>query len=160
VKFWIAVGGAVLAMCGSAQASTVISPESGASYPYQRWVDRAKVPTPDVALTVYEGECPENGAVGCTRPDGTVWILPRKNRLSVRAIFLHELGHQFDWAELDPWGRQRFSTLWPYLPDDAPWEQLAEPFASEYARCTFGPPIVSGRRQVCALIRSAYADQS
>lgn len=88
-----AVIGCLLAASES-KAVTVIVAE-GASLPYQRWVDQARVPTPEVTLAVVEhsdhpSDC-YTPALGCT--DGeTIWVA---TWATSKSTFFHELGHVF-----------------------------------------------------------------
>lgn len=163
-KVWlIALGG--LALCGQAQASTTISPDSGTTYPYQRWVDEARVPTPDVTLTVVEAPCPYEQATGCTRDDAsTIWLNPV---LGHRHEFLHELGHQFDYHVMTDEARAQFLAIrhdtraWR-SPPDSPHEQFAEAYAlcAQPQRANWHQAAFrywqgrSAHRAVCGLIRS------
>lgn len=152
VKFWAALGGAVLAMCGSAQASTVITPESVASYPYQRWIDEARVLTPDASLTVYEGPASpfQCAALACMNPDDDPEMYMStgalEHRAVARALFLHEIGHLFDARLLDDSERAEFASL--LAPSTRRWvapygrfdRRPMETFASTWASCAlYGP---------------------
>lgn len=148
----VALGG--LALCGQAQASTVIT--GGTSYPYQRWVDQAKVPTPDVTLEVIEEPCLVDGdyASGCTRLGTyTIWMT---HSLGPRRTFLHELGHNFDYYALTDADRQAFANI------AGDWD--VELFAEVYRSCATGwhqrgrlserPPLSKRKmRSACYLIR-------
>lgn len=82
-------------VASSASADTTIACDP-CSYPYQQWVDEARVPTPDRTVPVTEAEdltmsC-GSPALACT--DGnTVWI--ESWAFSHKPSFLHELGHIF-----------------------------------------------------------------
>jgi hypothetical protein len=94
---------------------------------YQRWADESKVPTPDVTLRVIEEPCPGTLAKGCTIEDSyAIWLdLTFTGRH--RATFLHELGHNFDYYELDDWARVAFADLY------GEWNK--EAFAESYRFC-------------------------
>lgn len=97
---WIGLVAVVwLAMGGVAEAQTVISPESDARFPYQRWVNQAKVPTPDVSLRIVMGidrDYCEPEADGCTLPnESVIWLRPELPGWLTRLMFLHELGHNY-----------------------------------------------------------------
>jgi hypothetical protein len=155
---WIAVLVGVLVMAAPAQAATTISPESGTSFPYQQWVDEAKVPTPDVTLRVVEQGC--HGSYGyataCTRRDSyTIWLDPTVATRR-RAAFLHELGHNFDYYALTDADRQAFANI------AGDWD--VELFAEVYRSCATGwhqrgrlserPPLSKRKmRSACYLIR-------
>lgn len=121
-----------------AQAHTTITCEP-CSRPYQRWVDEAKVPTPDVTLTVVEAPCPElaeDFAWACTAGGAyTIWDADPQTD-EPKETFLHELGHNFDYYTLPQWARERFQWL---VGDTRYW--TADPngpnehFASAYAYC-------------------------
>lgn len=123
----------VLGLAGQASAAT-ITPESGSSYPYQRWLDEAMVPTPDAEITVHETPCPSEAPWGGTAPcaQGTeIWLPPTRHP---HRLFFHEVGHVFDTVELDDDERAAFLALidevgspWMVGPD-APGEQFAEAY--------------------------------
>lgn len=125
----------------AARAHTTIVAPAASNYPYQRWVDEAKVPTPDVTLTVIEEACegPTDSSSACTIP-GTfiIWQAPV---VRAREVFLHELGHNVDYYVLPQWMRERFQLL---VHEERPW--TAEPngskeyFASAYAKCAILGP--------------------
>lgn len=156
---WLGVVGAAFVLCcGQASASTVISADSGTSWPYQRWVERMKVPTPDVTVTVVENtdRC-SYPALGCT--DGsTIWLMPT---LDARFTFRHEVGHIFDQQVTAVDGghlQRRFSEI-----TRQPYD--LERFANTYALCSerarFPRTWVGGylgyrkARAVCPMIRAA-----
>jgi hypothetical protein len=158
-----------------AMASTLMDPPAG-SFPYQRWVDRAKVPTPDVRLRLFEAPCPfelaQEFANACTGK-GTfeIWMNAEGG---TRERFYHELGHNLDYYELGRWASRQFRKI---VGDDRPWRTKPgevglsphEIFAEAYAQCARKehikraiiqlPPIVIGPREhdlICALIRESY----
>jgi hypothetical protein len=96
----VALAGTVMLLAAApASASTTITVEDGSpDYPYQRWVDKAKVPTPDVPVEVREEPCGDPGLRACTdlHPGGsaTMYLPPQRG---ARALFYHELGHVFYW---------------------------------------------------------------
>ncbi len=118
----------------AAQAHTTIIEPPESHFPYQQWVDEAKVPTPDVTLTVVEDSsgCEEE-ASACTGPESaTIWLDPLvlQERAAVRETLLHELGHRVDYV-MPEWMRLRFLSLrrdkraWR-APPNSPNEQFAE----------------------------------
>lgn len=139
----VVAGFVLIALCcgllgrvAMAEAKTTIIAPPDAHYPYQQWVDEAKVPTPDVTLSIIEdnGPClsPSDYAYACTGADTyTIWDIS-----SDREAFLHELGHNFDYYQLPAWVRQRFLLL---TEDTRPWEAdpngANEHFATAFARC-------------------------
>ena len=165
---WIAV--AALVFCSSAQGATVISPESGTSRPYQRWVNRARVPTPPIAVTVIGEPCPTGLGRSCTSPDGPIYIAP--SELHPRHAFYHELGHKFDYTVMTDDGRAAFEAL---QGDARPWRSSPnsphEQFAEGYSICAAQKvPHLPGyvaygywrglreHRAVCRLIRAVQQD--
>jgi hypothetical protein len=158
-----------------AAATTVIDPQAGA-FPYQRWVNRAKVPTPDVTLRLFEVPCPaelsQDFANACTaKGTYTIWMNPDGG---TRERFYHELGHNFDYYEMGRWASRQFRKI---TGDERPWRTKPgkiglsphEIFAEAYARCALKkhikraliqlPPIKIGPRRhdrICALIRESY----
>jgi hypothetical protein len=126
---------AVLALGASeAQAhTTIVSPNPA----YQRWVDEAKVPTPDATLTMIPDSGPCEGATACTE-DGSLTIWGSMDREG----FLHELGHNFDYYVMPAWARSRFEVL---TKDSREWlSGPDEHFASAYARCALVGPRFHG----------------
>ncbi len=108
---------AILALgVSTAQAQTTIIAPPNASYPYQQWVDRAKVPTPNRSVQVVESSEPcSEPSLGCT--DGsTIWIMVWPGEPVVMTLY-HELGHVFAFEH----------------PDFRHYED--ERFADIYARC-------------------------
>jgi hypothetical protein len=163
-----------LAAAGPASAATVVDPPAGA-FPYQQWVDEAKVPTPDVDIRVVETMCPSElagFALACTaKGTYTIWLSPEGGD---RQTFLHELGHNFDYYELGRWGSRQFRKI---IDDDRPWRSGPgeiglsphEIFAEEYGICARKltikraiirlPPIRIGpaaHAAVCDLIERSY----
>ena len=141
-----------LVVPAAAQAHTTIIEPGGSHFPYQRWADESKIPTPDASLTVVETDaahgCPgrELNYVACTAPwENVIWLAPEaiagdKPRLT----FLHELGHNADADLLPQWMRNRFMEV---LRLSGPWVVEAEPkpyspdeeFADVYAQCAVDP---------------------
>jgi hypothetical protein len=156
----------MLALCGSAQASTVISSESGTSYRYQRWVDRAKVPTPNVTLTVVEEGCVDDAdyATGCTSPGSyVVRVATESQRRYIRRAFLHELGHNFDYYEMDAvrraWFGRTVGLTGAWVSRELGSSSPHELFAETYAQCASGAwrvtemPVFLDMRSACYVIR-------
>jgi hypothetical protein len=152
----------------------VIDPLQGA-YPYQRWVEQADVPTPDVTLRLIETACPPElagFAAACTqRGTFTIWMDPEG---ATKARFYHELGHNFDYYELGRWASRQFREIigddrrWRTKPGEiglSPHEIFAEAYSVCARRRTINravielPPIRIGPSEhaaICALIRDAY----
>lgn len=138
------VGLACLAVFpGVAQAHTTIVEPVGSHFPYQQWVDEAKVPTPNVTLTVEEEGCPGAEAPACTEPGAyTIWDAAE---YKPRKVFYHELGHNFDYYVLPEWARVRFSRLTGNSRDwSADPSGPNEMFAEAYARCAITGPDFRG----------------
>lgn len=135
--------GVVVALGVAAQASaaTVVSPESDQSRPYQRWIDRSRMPTPNVEVTVHRGWCPTEVATACTSPGSSeIWVARRGG--ATKRTFLHELGHQFDYSTMDDADRDSMRAL---IPTQEPWRSPSllhssphEVFAAVYAGCALG----------------------
>jgi hypothetical protein len=157
-----------------AKASTVISPESGTSYPYQRWVDEASVPTADVTVRVVDRGCPWSASSSCTYSDedGSVIYLP-PDGIRHRQTLYHELGHLFDYSAMTDTAHAQFLAIrhdpreWR-SPPNSPHEQFAE----EYSFCAFQArphrPEAYGydfwrgigkHRAACSLIRALAGNQ-
>jgi hypothetical protein len=157
MKRGLLLAAVVLALGASeASAHTTILCEP-CSYPYQQWVDEAKVPTPDVTLTVIEEPCPGDAEIfACTEAGASTWFyvsLVRAEAWSPRGVFLHEVGHSFDGLVLTDWDRERFRVLLEVA--QRPWESLEEDFADNYMRCA-APRIYPERyRRACHLIRTS-----
>lgn len=163
---------ASLALAGSAQAATTIIAPVGSTVPYQRWVDEAKVPTPDVTLTVVEsqGGCEGEGSACTHEGETTIWLDPAPfgdeviNTAYAREALLHEVGHQASYR-MPGWALSRFETMrgdarpWR-SPPNSPHEQFAEAWrlCAENARGRAEAGYdynASGsmQRRVCRLIR-------
>lgn len=146
---------ALLAMpLAAASAHTTIIEPPGSHFPYQRWVEEAKEPTPDITLTIIE----TNGADGCpvraldyaacTSPsEGIIWISPEDaSRVFPRQLFYHEIGHNVDGDMLTPWMRERFMALfnlggeWRVEGEPPPYSPN-EQFADVWAQCAYKPRI-------------------
>ena len=158
----IATGVVVLLLPGYAPAATTIAPGSGTSFPYQRWVDRAQVPTPDLTITVDERpdlsssqDCFAN-VFGCAGIDGISLKIPAPR---VAFTFRHELGHVFAFWTNDAL-TDAFAALTIRETQGIYDDEL---FADMYAICarrtphrrTWEGPIrrVSDAQAICRLIR-------
>jgi hypothetical protein len=154
------------ALAPSALGATRI--ETAGERPFQRWVDKALVPTPDAVISVVEEPCPFAESSACTQEGTlTIWIGPEAGR----AVFLHELGHQFDYLEMDEAERDGFRRLarerreWR-SPPNSPHENFAEAYAlCARKRHLRRPPrmwlagfrpIVRRYGRACRRIRAAY----
>jgi len=130
----------------AAQAHTTIIEPVGSHFPYQQWVDEARVPTPEMVIVVIEGDdaCLEQNG-GCTAPDeGAIWVEPsRIVGRRPRAMFLHELGHNEDHAVLPAWMRERYQKIMgltgAWFQPEAGWFSPNEWFAETWAECAVKP---------------------
>jgi len=159
----------------SASANTTVVEPEGSHFPYQRWVDEAKVPTPDLVATVIEEACPGAPKVeACTTLTAvgavTIWVNPATYTAKEGwppLFFYHELGHDFDFSVLRPWGRKRFRQLrhshraWDVTEGRGEGLGLSEVFADSYAGCAYAHPSLSEggwetfAPRVCHLIETA-----
>ncbi len=141
---WIGLAALLtIALSGNAQATTIDLP-ANSPYPYQRWADQSRMPTPEVVLAVsnnVERYCvgavlPIARVSGCASIGTNTIVLGRDVK---RRAFYHELGHFFDRLVLtDPW-RNEFAVLVGY--PDRPWknsgvDELQEIWANVYERCS------------------------
>jgi hypothetical protein len=141
----------------SASAHTTIIEPPGSHFPYQQWVDEAKMPTPDVTITVIETGashgCPTRTLdyAACTTPsEGIIWLSPEAAaRAFPREILWHEVGHNVDSDLLPGWARERFQAM---LGLSGPWSVAGEPepyspseeFADVFAECALKPYVSPG----------------
>ena len=146
---------AALLLVAPAAAATITEP-SDSHFPYQRWADEARVPTPELTVEVFEApyDVCGGGATACTA-EHRVWFDSRYfGTESTRGVFAHELGHIFDEERSTIASRHLFRHLTdsrlPWFEADlmAPGEQ----FAQHYRWCMLGRPQRVG--VVCELIRS------
>ncbi len=131
---------AVLLALGATEAqahTSIVSPNPI----YQRWVDEAKVPTPDVTVAVVEEGCPGQVEPACTLPGGPIYL--GEVVTNRRHAFYHELGHQDDYLDLSDPARSRFIEIIGQA--GSPWRSEVnspnEQFAEAFAFCaTIGTP--------------------
>jgi hypothetical protein len=166
---------AFFALTGTPHAVTLVTPDGRAAQPYQRWADAANAPTPDTQIVLEPSGCPDREEPGCTWPGGPIHfdrdaILALSDHpVEVRGEFLHELGHQVDYA-MPQRTRERFLHVMGYT---WPWRSSAnsnhERFAEAYSRCAVGGkaarrlprggydyiPTKRQQRAVCRLLRKA-----
>lgn len=149
-----------LVVPGSAQAVVLVNPDgTRLGGHWQKWADRARVPTPPGSVVVRKGGCPNRGGA-CAGVDG-IWVADND-----RGSFLHELGHIFDYRVMTEAARRRFllivgSPLAWRDPTSSWFDLPVERFATGWANCALGRPnattgiILKGRthRRVCSLIR-------
>lgn len=124
-----------------ARGSTAIVEPPAAQIPYQQWVDAAKVPTPDLQVTVIEEPCPGYlNSNGCTLENDRLYLHPERIGLPSQGpwLFLHEIGHIFDRLYMTDSGRAAFSGIFA---DTRPWEWLESPTTLRPGPGTIGPPM-------------------
>ena len=110
-KVWLLSVLVLLVGVGSAEARTTIVVEDGeADYPYQRWVDRMKVPTINEAITIAEHPSPAGNPIA-TSPNSQIIWLDADHPYYARAGLRHELGHRYDYALLSDPLRERFKQI-------------------------------------------------
>ena len=143
---------------------------------WQRWADRALVPTVAGRVKVRRARCPARpSAAGCvyTKRPRTVWLSPRLR--DPRGVLLHELGHVFDLKVMNNRDRGVFRRLMGRRA--ARWwhgrRPLAEQFAEAYSWCARYARIVSiaryssydyrptarQHRRICKLVAAAAVDR-
>lgn len=160
---------AVLACMGASQAtaSTTIQTPEPTIFPWQRWVEESKMPTPDLTITLREEPCPGAPWVtGCVNFE-QYEIYFKPNRIlkmrdrSRRPLFLfHEVGHFFDREVLTDQLRDRFRAIFGL--EGKPWDRARqkpppgepiamhpgppmEKFAQGYAECALKGPTIAKR---------------
>lgn len=147
---------------------------SGAPDQYlQRWVDAATAPLPPVEIRVERVPCPDPEGSSCTGRGWPIYLSPHDGR----DVFLHELGHHFDYAMSDG-ARAAFLRLLGLK--GQPWRGLSnsphERFAEAWSLCAGAldpsqvwngrvhagymyEPTVKTHERVCRLIRLEAASQ-
>lgn len=164
MRVLLAIFGVLLVIAANAGAVTV----TPANPRLQAWADHAKVPTVDgtIRLTAAPDGCPRGA---CAWP-GIVYMAPTgMDQGEQRDTWLHELGHQFDYAMMTGPDRGAFRSIthdhraWR-SPPNSPHEQ----FAVAYQQCAehrsiarqlpvFGDfkwtPTPAQHARACALIR-------
>lgn len=166
MKRW-GIWGLFLCLCPAANATVITGPEGQVSRPYQRWADIARVPTPTGTVVVDASGCPGLPLnPGCTLPWWPIYLDAKIPDL--RAHFLHELGHQFDYRVMTTTARRSFGRIFR---DPRSWRQspnsLHEQFAEAYRYCARYrrmpidttteydyQPTQRQHQKVCALIRA------
>ncbi|MEA2375934.1 MAG: hypothetical protein QOD53_2397 [Thermoleophilaceae bacterium] len=168
----------LLLVVPSARATTVVTPDGATAQPYQRWVDRAKVPTPPGTFMLGRGDCPYEGypsGISCSYLAERTIFLSEAGRN--RWTLLHELGHEFDYWVAPAWMRDAFLNVigyprggpWAGPPGAPVWETTPrELFAEGYSACAmrrtirrrwdgnYGySPTPRQHRLVCKLLRRA-----
>lgn len=137
----------VLGLAAPAAATTIVAPV-GSPVPYQRWADESKVATPQMTLVVDEDAAICAPKAACTGPGDPIWINPwlaGSTFPEIREVFVHELGHHFDYYVMEDWARARFQQL---VGDPRPWTEDPnapnEKFAEAYRFCALvGPRLLA-----------------
>jgi hypothetical protein len=144
---------AVLIAAGPAHAETTLDPSSGHRFAYERWIERARVPTPPVEVLVEDwgdpcawsdGEGASGRSMGCSTTHPRPWVGMWRNQRwkDARDVFLHELGHVFDYTTLTDSDRDKLASI--MRKKKRPWRghpqtvDLSEQFAIGYAQCAWG----------------------
>ena len=125
------------------------------------------VPLPAIMPVVIHESCPAPEGTSCTWPGGPIYLDPEWGD---RFTYWHELGHAFDYQEMDDGDRAAFMRLirhpgpWRSPPDSA-HEQFAEAYAlcalrvrPRWGRIRGGAgyePRPAVHHRVCTLIRGA-----
>lgn len=146
----------VLGLCAapSAQAATIMNEDGSIAQPFQLWSDLSDVPVVSGVMTLTHDTQPclasDVDALACIDLAPRLIHFPQlpcgygsgRSGLRVcRFIFMHELGHEFDY-EMPAWKRARFSRIIrTYGEWTAQWPNggsLRETFADYYAACALG----------------------
>ena len=150
----------LLVTASSAHARTQLRTQTGQiPQPYANWIDRSKVPTPPVRISVTDiSDCPRF-AGACALLDPTNYRIGMHPSIQ-RFVLLHEVGHIFDHEVMDRKGRDEFASL------VRPRRWDGELFADAYASCArptrawiqnYGwNPHTKRHRKACGVIRAAY----
>jgi hypothetical protein len=144
--------------------------------PWQRYADRALVPTVHGRVRVRVQRCPARPAsAGCVYTKRPRTIFVRPGLRDPRGVLLHELGHVYDLTVMNNRDRGAFRRI--MRRSRAKWwrgtEPLAEQFAEAYSWCARYARIVSIARyssydyrptarqhkRICKLVRSAAGDR-
>lgn len=130
---------ALLALAPAAGAHTTIT-DSGRAWQLQRWVDRSKMPTVDLEVSVRDERCPNPDAVACAYLTGPIYISPALTGSAARITLSHELGHVYDAQLMTNPLRAQLSQLMGWTGPWNQYEQLGhgspnELFADLYADC-------------------------
>lgn len=134
----------MLVLAAPATGATKVVGDSDRLAQIERWIDHSRVPTPDGTITVEDRDCYEFGGSSCAwRETATIYLDPEDNR----AVFMHELGHFFDyWVMTDAARRQVLrlagDTREWISPPNSPHERFAEKYAylATHGRRHMGKP--------------------
>lgn len=138
----LAIAAAIaLASPAPVEAVTLTDPHGTISQPFQAWADAAKVPTPDARIVVDRGVggCGDATVGGCASRSGWIAVRDTGDWHEMHSVFLHELGHEFDFR-MPEWKRDTFGRI---VGVPGPWYvdqphvkfSHSELFADLYATC-------------------------
>lgn len=141
-------GGAV-----RAGSTTIVAEDGLPDWPYQRWVNRARVPGLQRVVQVIERDCLPTSDLACAVPTAQpgIFLNPAYNANILRPVLLHEIGHLLDLFVLtqeDRWALSNTLRLPAWDPSTNPEQAHSvsgEAFASRYASC--GYPLYKPRRR-------------
>ena len=144
--------------------------------PYQRWVNRAKVPTVRGRVRIVLTGCPRRPRfAGCVFSKRKSTIYMKRRTSHTREVLLHELGHLFDLRVLGRADRRDFKRImgrprrsW-YRGVNPPAEQFAEAYALCALRKRINRRVTGGygfktgpqrHRRSCAVITRTVTPKS
>jgi hypothetical protein len=139
MKWLVAAVFVALVVPSGAGGATLTTADGTVAQPYQSWVDASRVPVVADAITVYTDDATTRcdvPAEGCSLP-GWVFVDPALAGHDLRAVFMHEMGHEFD-AGMPDWKRAAFMRItrrhgsWDSEADYPPVEE----FADTYSECS------------------------
>lgn len=144
---------ALLALTVPASASgvTLVRPDGSRPEPLATWVKHARVPSPEMALTVfYDASSVCDGSLACAS-DGLISLggprcsLPRRYRTTCQFIAFHEIGHNDDHYRLTDAQRAQFMALpgvanswYGDIDGDLLGDTPHEMYADAWAMCAIG----------------------
>ncbi len=107
--------------------------------PFALWASEAQVPLPTTPVTVVRAESSVYSAQYLP-PNQINWYWPTTTDPRSKPLFLHELGHHFDYTTLKRKARRKFSRLFKW----GPYEWDREKFAMAYSFCAMGAYPIEG----------------
>lgn len=109
-------------------AAEVRWPSGTVAQPFSSWAAYSAMPLPPGDVAVVIGRCPlDVGGVeasACTGPGQPIYLEPSRLEGQMREVFLHELGHQFDFRVLTNADRMRLAAA---MHAPLPWWNGAQP---------------------------------
>lgn len=121
----------VLLVPASASAE-VRWPSGTVAQPFASWAESSAMPLPPGDITVVVSPCPletDVVASGCTAREWPIFLDAALLADQMREVFLHEIGHQFDWRVLTNADRVRLAAV---MHAPWPWSQGSRPSGSEW----------------------------